>query len=103
VAYIVDLNNTAVMPYLRDLDLSREGRVILYNMPHNELGVHGDAYLNDPGRRLAPGSQYFRVDFLFRDAPRRVAHHMQFIVNGASAQYGVLRVVFVEDERSPAG
>ncbi len=102
MAYIVQLSDPAVLPYLRDLDLSREGRVILYNMLHSELRVHADVYINDPTRRLTPGSDCFRVDLLFRDPVRRITHNLQLIINDSGAQYGVLRIDYAEDFPGPA-
>jgi hypothetical protein len=102
VAYLLHYDVT-VIPYLQSLDLSREGRVILAATLDSELRVHGDAYINDLGRRLSSGSECFHVGLLFRDPPRRVVHHLQFIVDGASAQYGVLRIVYAEDVRGPSG
>jgi hypothetical protein len=103
VAYLLQYDVVTVIPYLQSLDLSREGRVILAATLHNELRVHGDAYINDPARRLAPGSDCFRVDFLFRDPPRGVFHNLHLIIDAAGAQYGILRILFADDTVSPAG
>jgi hypothetical protein len=98
VAYLLQFHETAVVPYLLDLDLSREGRVVLAAALDRELRHYADAYLNNPERRLAPGSDCFRVDLIFRDPVSRVPHHMRLIISDAAAQFGVLRVVYVENE-----
>jgi hypothetical protein len=98
MAYLLQFHETAVVPYLLDLDLSREGRVILAAMLHRELRLYADTYINNPERRLTPGSDCFRVDLVFRDPVSRVLHHLRLIISDAGAPFGVLRVVYVEDE-----
>jgi len=97
VAYSLELHERTVIPYLQGIDLSREGRVILFAGLHRELREHADSYINDLERRLRPGSPFFEIDFVFRDPIRRVIHRSWFIVSDAAAQYGVLRVVYAED------
>ena len=65
---------------------------------HRELRIHVDTYINNPQRRLAPGSNYFQVDVVFRDSVRWVTHQLRFIVNDEAARYGVLRILYVDDE-----
>jgi hypothetical protein len=97
VAYLLEFHATAVAPYLFNLDLSREGRVILARMLRETL-LYADTYINDPERRLAPGSDCFRVDLVFRDPTSRVIHQLRLILSDAAASYGVLRVVYAEDK-----
>lgn len=101
MAYILQFDEISVRPYLRNLALSREGRVILYGTLHADLSCHGDAYRNDPQRRLAPGSPNFRVDLLFRDPITRIIHNLHLIVSDKTAQYGILRIVYVEGFQGP--
>jgi len=72
VAYLLQFDERAVVPYLLDLDLSREGRVVLAAAFTHELRGFGDLYINNSERRLAPGSDCFRVDLVFRDPARLV-------------------------------
>jgi hypothetical protein len=97
VAYYLQFDETTVYPYLLTLDLSREGRIVLAAALHRELRELIDAYRNNPERRLRPGSEYFWVDLIFRDPARQVLHQLYFILSDAGAQYGVIRVVYVED------
>jgi hypothetical protein len=103
MAYLLEYHETAVVPYLLALDLSREGRIILAAAIHRDIRLSADAYISDPDRRVSPGSDCFRVDLVFRDPVRRVIHQLRFIISDAAAQYGLLRVVFVEDEVRASG
>jgi hypothetical protein len=98
VAYWLLFDETTVQPYLRGMDLSREGRVILATAFTRELRDHGDAYRGDPRRRLFPGSDYFSIELVFRDPVHRVIHRLKLVVSDAAAEYGILRVVYAEDE-----
>jgi hypothetical protein len=101
MAFLLQFHEVAVVPYLLDLDLSREGRIILYAALQRELGTYGDTFMNEPDRRLAPGSDCFRVDLLFRDPVQDVIHLLRLIVSDAAAPYGILRIVYVEDVAGP--
>jgi hypothetical protein len=100
VAYRLQFDEQTVAPYLLDLALSRQGRVVLA-AALNDLRIDADTYRNTPDRRLAPGSDCFRVDLVFRDPGTRVIHQLRLVVSDAAAQHGVLRVVFAEDETAP--
>jgi hypothetical protein len=101
VAYLLQFHDTAVVPYLLGLELSREGRIVLAAALHRELRVYADTYINNPERRLAPNSDCFQVNLVFRDPVRRVLHELRLIISDAAAQYGVLRVLYAEDETRP--
>lgn len=98
--YALELHEEYVAPYLYNLDLSRQGRIVLADFLNRDLRFSGDKYRNEPERRLSPGSEYFEVDFVFRDPTRRQYHRLRFIISDASAAFGVLRVVYVDDEVS---
>jgi hypothetical protein len=102
VAYSLEFHEKTVVPYLLNLDLSREGRVVLARLLY-ETRIHADTYVNDSERRLAPGSDCFRVDLIFRDPVSRVIHQLQLILSDAPAPYGVLRVVYAEDHGKASG
>ena len=95
--YFIQFNEITVAPYLRGLDLSREGRIVMAQVLRRELRDHADFYLHSLDHRLSPGSPFYGVDLLFRDPTRDVVHHLHFILSDASASYGVLKVVYVED------
>jgi hypothetical protein len=103
VGYSLQYEEKTVAPYLLGLDLSREGRIILAAALDREIRLHADVFINNPERRLAPGSDCFRVDLLFRDPERRMLHFLRLIISDAAAQFGVVRVVFAEDESWDAG
>jgi hypothetical protein len=96
VAYLVELHETTVAPYLLGLDLSPEGREALLRVL-NELGQNGDTFVHDPGRRLAPDSDCFQVEWVYRDPATKTVHVLRLIVSDAAAQFGVLRIVYAED------
>ena len=98
MAYLLQFHDRTVVPYLLNLDLSRQGRVAMAVALHRELRIRVDAYMNNPQRRLAPGSNFFQVDVVFRDHVRWVTHELRFILSDEAARYGILRVLYVEDE-----
>ena len=95
--YVLQFEEKVVVPYLHNLDLSREGRVVLAAALHREIRELADVYINSAERRLAPGSDCFWVDLVFRDPVRRIYHQLRLLISDAAAQYGVLRIVFAED------
>src|SRR5689334_14928807 len=97
MAYSLQFDKATVVPYLLQLDLSREGRIVLAAMLQRELREYAPVYVANPERRLAAASDCFWVDLVFRDPVRKDFHQRHFILSDAAAQYGVLRVVYVED------
>ena len=97
MAYLLEFDEKTVVPYLLNLDLSRDGRIVLYTMLNREIRDYADALRSDPQRRLAANSDYFEVVLIFRDPQRKVLHRMRLIINDAARVYGILRVVYVED------
>jgi hypothetical protein len=59
---------------------------------------YADDLINDPDRRLFPESDCFRADWIFRDPVSEIIHHLQLVISDAAAAYGILRVLYVEDE-----
>jgi hypothetical protein len=91
------LDEATVASYLAGLDLSPEGRETLVRVL-GELAAHGDRFIGAPELRLAPGSDTFEVQWIFRDPTTKVFHALRLIVSDAAAQYGVLRVVFADEQ-----
>jgi hypothetical protein len=98
--YWLEFHEATVVPYLLGLPMSREARITLAAF-FDELRSHADAYIQSPERRLAPGSDCFLVDYVFRDPVSRRTHRLKLVVSDAAAQYGVLRVVCAEQETYP--
>jgi len=96
VAYRLKFHENNVAPYIFNLDLSREGRVTLLSFLYSMLCENADRFRNDPEDRLAPDSNYFGVDLIFRDSTRKKIHDLRLIINDAAAQYGILRVDYAE-------
>ena len=96
MAYWLEFHETRVAPYLLSLLLSPEGRLVLARLL-GETCDHADVYRNSPDRRLAPGSDCFWVELVFRDPGTGVIHQLRLIISDAAASYGVLRVVYAED------
>ena len=76
-------------------DLSREDRVKLYGLL-DLLRTHGDDYRMNAALRCAPDSTLFVVHFVFRGAAGKL-HQFRFVVDDASAVYGVLRILYVDE------
>ena len=78
--------------------LSRGARVKLFTHIHSTLRENADLYLQDPARRLAPGSPYFMFDLILRDTEGDGGiHRIAFVVSDEAATYGVLRLEYVEE------
>lgn len=104
MAYSLELDRVTVLPYLRQYEgLSRRARVGLFSTLHEYLGEHGDRLRNDDSlRRWGNESPYFLFRLVIGDpeAPG-VLKLFRFVVNDAAAAYGVLRVVYVDDQTAP--
>lgn len=86
-----------VLPYIRSReDLSRQERIRLFTNLDKNLRERGEFFRNDPERRLALGSDYFWFVLIFQGDGGRL-RQFRFVVNDAAAQYGILRVVFVDE------
>ncbi len=81
--------------------LSRAGRLVLWGGVFDGLRQYADTYRANPALRLAPNSPRFRCQRVFRDPDTGRLHSLRFVVNDASAAYGVLVVEFVEHQAGP--
>jgi len=97
VAYWLELDEVSVAPYLEALNLSPAGRDRLEEVLQREIAECADTYIQNPERRLAPGSEWFRVDVVFRDPQHADFYDLHFIISDAAAAHGVLRIGFVEN------
>ncbi len=98
MAYNLEFMSSAKVAFRNIPGLSREGRIALWAGSLFDLRHNADVYRADPTRRLAPGSPHFLYEYIFRDPEGdRPFRCVRFVVNDATAAYGVLRVVYVED------
>ena len=85
-----------VLDYLGDPQrgLSVEDIDKLLDFLESPLGIA--AFRNDPSYRCPPGSPHFEAHCVFLDSAGRT-RQFRFVVNDASAAYGVLRVVYADE------
>lgn len=79
-----------VTDYLRDLSLTREGRIKLY-LGINAMAEISDAYRTDPSNRQEAD---FIFRFMFEDAGR--LRTLTLVVDDSAAPYGVLEIVYAD-------
>lgn len=97
MAYKLHLDESAVKAYLRNHpSLTRGDRVKLFAALHADLASNADSYRATEERRLAPASDYFRYDIVFRDSEDRI-RQFWFAVSDRAAAFGVLLVDYVEE------
>src|SRR2546423_1791254 len=98
--YHVEIDERLVLDYLEgtDLGLSIEDldRLLDFLDGPEGLSIISDAQRNDPCNRLAHGSPRFEVRHVFWDSAGR-CRQFRFVVDDASAAYGVLRVLFFDE------
>lgn len=95
MAYVIEFDAATVIPYLEGLALSPQGREKLVGVLR-DFAASAASFVHDPTRRLAPGSDCFQVEWVFRDPATRVVHVLRLIVSDAAAPFGVLRIVYAE-------
>ena len=97
MGYSLQYHTEWVLPYLRSREgLSRQDRIRLFTNLDENRRDRGDFFRNDPERWLAPGSEYFWLVLIFQGDGGRLPQ-FRFVVSDAAAQYGVLRIVFVDE------
>ena|SRR5581483_3798649 len=102
MSYSLEYDEDHVVAYLRGVALSREGRVRLFTGLNVNLGQYGDSYRSTPSRRLRSDSPYFWYEFMLLDEHGDgLIHYFRFVVSDAAAPYGVLRVVYVDEDHWP--
>jgi hypothetical protein len=104
VPYSLDYDKTCVLPYLRNHEgLSRQGRLVLFRTLREYLGENGDEFRKDESlRRWGKEAPCFEFQLLLGDPDNPGSLKVfRFVVNDAGAGYGVLRIVFVDDQSLP--
>ena len=89
----------SVQEYLRNLPLTRTGRVRLNaNMNSRPAAEVPDAFRLDPVNRLGPSSAFYHFRYIFEDEGR--LRTLLVVVDDSIAAYGVLRIVYAEMQSS---
>ncbi len=104
MSYSLDYDKTCVLPYLRHYEgLARQGRLVLFRTLREYLGENGDEFRRDDMlRRWGKESPYFEFQLVFGDPDYPDSLRVfRFVVNDAGASFGVLRIVFVDDQSVP--
>jgi hypothetical protein len=80
--------------YLRNVSLSRLGRLRLNAGLIAMAAEVPDAFRSDPANRLAPGSPFYQFRWIFEDGGRYWT--LFVVVDDSTAAYGVLRIVYAD-------
>jgi len=97
MAYSLQFHQEQVVPFIRDHpSLRRAQRVAIFAQLHGDLAVNAEHYLNDPKRRVVPGSSYFWYRAVAR-GPGDEVRIFRFAVNDEAARFGVLSLDYVDE------
>jgi hypothetical protein len=84
----------SVRDYLRDLPLSRAGRVRLNAALIEGAAEVPDWFRTDPANRPTPTSPYYYFSRIFEDGGRFWT--LFVVIDDSTAAYGVLRIVYAD-------
>ena len=87
---------TSVREYLRNLTLTRTGRLRLNAALIEMAGAVSDSFRSDPANRPGPSSPYYHFTWIFKDNGR--FRKLFVVVDDSTAAYGVLRIVYADCE-----
>jgi hypothetical protein len=97
MSYDLEYHETAVVPFLEDEErISAAMRAALERSLEENLGKLGDSFCLNEDYRIA-GTSYFRFDLVLTDPESQKWRHFWITVSDAAAQYGVLRVMLIEE------
>ena len=100
--YHIELHEQHVVPFLEDTGrVSPAVRQAIERHLAEDLGQHGDHYCLSEEYRTT-GTPYFRYDFVLLDPDSGRLRSFRFYVSDGAAQFGVLRVLLVEETTPPA-
>jgi hypothetical protein len=84
----------SVREYLRDLPLTRTGRVRLNAALLQMAAEVPDSFRSDPANRPGPSSPYYHFTWIFEDGGRFWT--LFVVVDDSTAAFGVLRIVYAD-------
>jgi hypothetical protein len=84
----------SVREYLRNVPLTRTGRVKLYAALIEMAAEVPDSFRSDPANRPGPSSAYYHCRYIFEDEGRLKTLYV--VVDDSTAEYGVLRIVYAD-------
>jgi hypothetical protein len=84
----------SVREYLRNLPLTRTGRVRLNAALIDLAAEVPDSFRADPDNRPGPSSPYYHFTQIFEDGGRLWS--LFVVVDDSTAAYGVLRIVYAD-------
>lgn len=97
VPYHLEFHETSVVPFLQDeARVSAPLRAVVERSLEEHLGQHGDHFCLQESYRIV-GTSLFRFDLVLSDPDTGRWRHFWFTVSDAAAQYGILRVVLIEE------
>jgi hypothetical protein len=103
VPYHIELHEQNVVPFLEDTGrVSPAVRQAIERHLAEDLGQHGDHYCLSEEYRVA-GTAYLRYDLLLLDPDTDRLRSFRFYVSDGAAQFGVLKVLLVEETTPAAG
>jgi hypothetical protein len=99
VAYLLELHQANVEPYLADVQRISPAVREIIQRGLDELAEHAEFYLTNPHYRIA-GTPYFQFDRILRDPETGKLRGFYFVVSDEAAQFGVLRIVYLDEKNS---
>ena len=97
MSYHLELHEKTVVPFLEDRErVSSAMRAVIERSLVEHLGQLGDHFCLQESYRI-PGTSLFRFDIVLADPETKRWRHFWFTVSDAAAQFGVLRVLLIEE------
>lgn len=95
--YHLEFHEKTVVPFLEDRErVSPAMREVIERSLEEHLGQFGDHFCLNESYRIS-GTSCFRFDIVLTDPETGRWRHFWFTVSDVAAQYGVLRVVLIEE------
>jgi hypothetical protein len=97
MSYDLEYHEKTVVPFLEDQErVSETMRNVIEHSLEEHLGKFGDSFCLNESYRIH-GTSYFRFDLVVSDPETGKWRRFWFTVSDAAAQYGILRVVLIEE------
>lgn len=84
----------SVRDYLRQISLTREGRIRLNTNLIELTAEVPDSFRSDPANRPDPSSPFYHFTYHFQDGGRW--WKLYVVVDDSTAAYGVLRIIYAD-------